>query len=129
MLKDLDFSHLEFISATKNISVQDKMKLVLTTITFLDKKDSISHLTGLDAAFAKNSLEEDGKYIKLSASYITFNGEICTDEVMKVIFTEVNNKYRLVSRSEDSEDLQTVLKDIEFVEQVFERSNDKFVYM
>lgn len=129
MLKDLDFSHLEFVSATKNISVQDNMKLVLTTITFLDKKDSISHLTGIDAAFAKNSLDEDGKFIKLSASYVTFNGEVCTDEIMKVIFTEVNNKYRLVSRDEHSEEQQQVLKDIQFIESVFERSTESFVYM
>lgn len=129
MLKDLDFSHLEFVSAVKNISAIDNMRLVLCTITFLDKKDSISHLTGVDAAFARNELEQEGKYIKLSASYVTFNGSICEDESIKAVFTDVNNKYRNLSWGEDDENLESVLKDVEFVEQVFERSNDKFVYM
>ncbi len=128
MLRNIDFSHLEYVSAVKNISVSDDIKLVLCTITFLKKEDSISHLEGLELAFAKNQLEKDKKYIKLAASYSTENDVICTDSPIKVIFNEVNNEYRNVTRSEN-DDISTILDDVQFVEMVFERSENKLVYM
>lgn len=129
MLKDIDFSHLEYVSAVKNISVCDDIKLVVTTITFLDKKDSIAHLEGLEYAFAKNELENNGKYIRLATTYTSENDVISTDSVIKVLFNEVNNRYRLVSRSSEDADSTGIMEDVEFVEMVFDRSEDKYVYM
>lgn len=129
MLKDIDFSHLEYVSAVKNISICDDIKLVVTTITFLDKKDSIAHLEGLEFAFAKNELEKNGKYIRLATTYTSENDVVCTDAVIKVLFNEVNNKYRLVSRSSEDADSTGIMEDVEFVEMVFDRSEDKYVYM
>lgn len=129
MLKDIDFSHLEYISAVKNISICDDIKLVVTTITFLDKKDSISHLEGLEYAFAKNELEKNGRYIRLATTYTSENDVVSTDAVIKVLFNEVNNKYRLVSRSSEDADSTGIMEDVEFVEMVFDRSEDKYVYM
>lgn len=128
MLCDIDFSHLEIQSAVKNITVQDDTKSVLCTITFLNKKDSIAHLEGVEEAFAKLRLQDEGKYIKLAAAYCTENDEICTDRPIKVIFNEVNNKYRNVTRSE-RDDISTVLQDVKFVEMVFDRSDEKLVYL
>lgn len=129
MLKDIDFSHLEYVSAVKNISICDDIKLVVTTITFLDKKDSIAHLEGLKYAFAKNELEKNGKYIRLATTYTSENDVVSTDAVIKVLFNEVNNKYRLVSRSSEDADSTGIMEDVEFVEMVFDRSEDKYVYM
>lgn len=129
MLKDIDFSHLEYISAVKNISVCDDIKLIVTTITFLDKKDSVSHLEGVELAFAKNELGKHSKYIKLATVYKTENDVICTDDPIKAIFNEVNNKYRNVSRSDEESISTGILEDVKFVEQVFDRSEDKYVYM
>lgn len=129
MLKDIDFSHLEYVSAVKNISICDDIKLVVTTITFLDKKDSIAHLEGLEFAFAKNELEKNGKYIRLATTYTSENDVVCTDAVIKVLFNEVNNKYRLASRSSEDADITGIMEDVEFVEMVFDRSEDKYVYM
>lgn len=128
MLNDIDFSKYEFVSAVKNISICDDTKLVLTTITFIDKKDSVSHLEGLELAFAKNQLEKDKKFIKLAAAYKTVNDVICTDEPIKAIFNAVNNMYRNVTRSE-SDDIDSVLEDVKFIEMVFDRSDEKHVYM
>lgn len=128
MIKNFDFSHLEYVSAVKNISVSDDIKLVLCTITFLNKKDSISHLEGVELAFAKNQLEVDKKYIKLAASYSTENDTICTDSPIKVIFNEVNNGYRNVTRS-STDDINTILDDVQFVEMVFDCSENKLLYM
>lgn len=128
MLKDIDFSHLEYVSAIKNISVSDDIKLVLCTITFLKKEDSISHLEGLELAFAKNQLEKDKKYIKLAAAYSTENDVIRTDSPIKVIFNEVNNEYRNVTRS-STDNIDKILDDVSFVEMMFEHSENKLVYM
>jgi hypothetical protein len=129
MISDIDFSHLEYVSAFKTISVCENVKLVVTAITFLDKKDSIAHLEGLELAFAKNELEKNGKYIKLATVYRSEDDIICTDTPVKVLFNEVNNTYRSVSRSPEEAERLDILTDVEFVEMVFDRSEDKFVYM
>ena len=130
MLKDIDFSGLELVSAVKNVSdAGDGHKLVLCTITFLKLEDSISHLTGLEESFAKLRLDEEGKYIKLAAAYTTLNNEINKEHPIKVIFSEVNNRYRNVTRSTEDDNITSVLKDVSFVESVFEKTDNKFLYM
>lgn len=124
MLQDLDFSNLEMVSAVRNISKNDDYKSVLCTITFLDKKDSVSHLTGLERTFAELKLEEEKRYIKLAASYTSINDEIVKDQPIKVIFTDINNKYKKVSYFERDVD-STILSDVEFVNQVYERSPEE----
>ena len=123
MLQDVDFSNLEMVSAVRNISKNDEYKSVLCTITFLDKKDSVSHLTGLERTFAELKLDEEKKYIKLAASYTSIGDDIAKDQPIKVIFTGINNKYKKVAYFERDVDA-TILRDVEFVNQVYERSPD-----
>ena len=130
MISDFDFSHLELVSAFKNIGICDDRKLVLTTMTFLNQKDSIAHLEGVEKAFAENDLLNQGKYIKLAAVYCLNNDDtININEPIKVIFNEVNNSYRNVYRNESSGNLKSVLDDVQFVEMVYDRSEDKRVYL
>ena len=129
MLNAIDFSGLEYVSAVKNISTDGYgLKLVLCTITFVESNDSISHLEGLEYTFAKLKLEEDNKFVKLAVSYTSDDDEICTDMPIKVIFNRLNNSYRNVTRTSD-DDIQSILNDVKYVEQIFDRSENKLVYM
>lgn len=129
MIQDIDFSNLEYVSAVKNISTEDDIKYVTTTITFLRKEDSIAHLTGLEKTFAELKLQEESKYIKLASVYTTVEDVIQKDEPIKVIFSGINKKYRQVTRSETDENMHIILNDIQFVDMVFDRSENKHVYM
>ncbi|AZU98130.1 hypothetical protein BZF66_06655 [Salmonella enterica] len=120
MIKDIDFSGLEIVSAVKNITDMYDEKGVICTITFLKEEDSISHLTGIEELVAKLDLEENKKYIKLSYSYTMVEKEIDTDRPVKVIFTGINKPYKKISRC--TEDSTELLQDIKFIDEVFERS-------
>lgn len=120
MIKDIDFSGLEFVSAVKNITDMQDEKGVMCTITFLKESDSIADLTGIEELVARLALEEGKKYIKLSYSYTTLNDSICTDQAIKVLFTGINKPYRKISRCPD--DSTELLEDIKFIDMMFERS-------
>lgn len=120
MIKDIDFSGLEIVSAVKNITDMFDEKGVICTITFLKEEDSISHLSGIEEMVAKLSLEEKKKYIKLSYSYLMLDNEIVTDAPIKVIFTGINKPYKKTSRCTD--DSTELLEDIKFIDSVFDRS-------
>lgn len=120
MIKDIDFSGLEIVSAVKNITDMYDEKGVICTITFLKEEDSIAHLTGIEELVAKLDLEENKKYIKLSYSYTTVDNMIDTDRPVKVIFTGINKPYKKISRC--TEDSTELLQDIKFIDEVFERS-------
>ncbi|MED6699472.1 hypothetical protein VWH97_07030 [Escherichia coli O157] len=77
MLKDLDFSNLEIVSAVKNISDMGDEKTVLLTITFVKEEDSYLHLTGIEELIHKTNLQDNGKFIKLQASYTKKNVKFC----------------------------------------------------
>lgn len=120
MIKDIDFSGLEIVSAVKNITDMYDEKGVICTITFLKEEDSISHLTGIEELVAKLDLEENKKYIKLSYSYTMVEKEIDTDRPVKVIFTGINKPYKKISRC--TKDSTELMQDIKFIDEVFERS-------
>ena len=132
MLKDLDFSNLEIVSAVKNISDMGDEKTVLLTITFVKEEDSYSHLTGIEELIHKTNLQDNGKYIKLQASYTKKTSNfVDLNSVVKVVFNHPEQKYRNVSRNETDASTLQLLQDIEFIETVFERSSKelKKVYM
>lgn len=125
MIKDLDFSDLVMVSAVKNINeLGDYNKDILVTITMIHKKDSIDHLEGIEHLVAKLSLEENKKYIKLSASYSTENSKIKLDSPIKVLFSSPVHKYKkcaFFEREVNSE----LLEDVEFVNSTFERTDEE----
>lgn len=132
MLKDLDFSNLEIVSAVKNISDMGDEKTVLLTITFVKEEDSYLHLTGIEELIHKTNLQDNGKYIKLQASYTKKTSNfVDLNSVVKVVFNHPEQKYRNVSRNETDASTLQLLQDIEFIEIVFERSSKelKKVYM
>ncbi|EON7637285.1 TPA: hypothetical protein OGU99_000445 [Escherichia coli] len=132
MLKDLDFSNLEIVSAVKNISDMGDEKTVLLTITFVKEEDSYLHLTGIEELIHKTNLQDNGKYIKLQASYTKKTSNfVDLNSVVKVVFNHPEQKYRNVSRNETDASTLQLLQDIEFIETVFERSSKelKKVYM
>lgn len=124
MLKDLDFSNLEIVSAVKNISDMGDVKAVLLTITFVKEEDSYLHLTGIEELIHKTNLQDNGKFIKLQASYTQKTTNfVDINSVVKVVFNHPEQKYRNVSRNETDASTLQLLQDIEFIETVFERSN------
>ncbi|USL83586.1 hypothetical protein A4_510 [Escherichia phage A4] len=132
MLKDLDFSNLEIVSAVKNISDMGDEKTVLLTITFVKEEDSYLHLTGIEELIHKTNLQDNRKYIKLQASYTKKTSNfVDLNSVVKVVFNHPEQKYRNVSRNETDASTLQLLQDIEFIETVFERSSKelKKVYM
>lgn len=125
MLQDLDFSDLVMVSAVKNINdLGDYGKDVLVTITMLHKKDTIEHLEGIEHLVAKLALEEDKKYIKLSASYSTEESKIKTDMPIKVLFSSPNEKYKKCAFFE-REVSDELLQDVEFVNRTFDRTDEE----
>lgn len=120
MIKDIDFSGLELVSAVKNITDMNDEKGVMCTITFVKESESISHLTGIEELVARLELEENKKYLKLSYSCTTCEDEICTDETIKVLFSGINKPYRKTSRRTDTS--TKLLEDIKFIDNIFERS-------
>lgn len=122
MLSNINFDSLELVSSAKNINDIYDYKDILVTMTFLRNEDSISHLTGIEELVARLDLEEKKKYIKLSASYsIDSSGSVLTDRPIKVIFTDINNKYKKVAHFEREVD-DVILSDVEFINMVFDRS-------
>lgn len=120
MIKDIDFSGLEFVSAIRNISDAYDEKSVMCTITFLREEDSIANLTGIEELVAKYNLDENKKYIKLCYTYTMVNNEIDTERPVKVLFSGINKPYKKISRcQEDSVDL---MEDIKFIDMMYERS-------
>lgn len=120
MIKDIDFSGLEFVSSVKNITDMYDEKGVMCTITFLREEDSIADKTGIEELVARLALEENKKYIKLSYVYTSINGEVDTDRPVKVIFTGINKPYKRISRC--TEDSTELLEDIKFIDMMFDRS-------
>lgn len=120
MIKDIDFSGLEIVSAVKNITDAYDYKGVMCTITFLKEEDSISNLTGIEELVARLALEENKKYLKLSYSFTTVDDSIDTDLPVKVIFSGINKPYRKTSRC--TEDSTELLEDIKFIDMMFDRS-------
>lgn len=123
MLKDLDFSNLEIISAVKNITDMDDEKGVMVTITFVKEEDSYKHLTGIEELIHKTNLENDGKLIKLQASYSQKTSFfVDLNNVVKVVYNHPDNKYRSTTRNEEAAIDTNIKDDVEFVNTVFERS-------
>lgn len=120
MIKDIDFSGLEIVSAVKNITDAYDYKGVMCTITFLKEEDSISNLTGIEELVARLALEENKKYLKLSYSFTTVDDIIDTDRPVKVIFSGINKPYRKTSRC--TENSTELLEDIKFIDMMFDRS-------
>lgn len=120
MIKDIDFSGLEFVSAVKNITDMYDEKSVMCTITFLKDEDSIADKTGIEELVARLALEENKKYIKLSYAFTMVENEIDTDRPVKVLFSGINKPYRKTSRC--TEDSTELLEDIKFIDMMFERS-------
>lgn len=120
MIKDIDFSGLEIVSAVKNITDAYDYKGVMCTITFLKEEDSIANLTGIEELVARLALEENKKYLKLSYSFTTVDNDIDTDRPVKVIFSGINKPYRKTSRC--TEDSTELLEDIKFIDMMFDRS-------
>lgn len=120
MIKDIDFSGLEIVSAVKNITDAYDYKGVMCTITFLKEEDSIANLTGIEELVARLALEENKKYLKLSYSFTSVDNDIDTDRPVKVIFSGINKPYRKTSRC--TEDSAELLEDIKFIDMMFDRS-------
>lgn len=132
MLKELDFSNLEIISAVKNISDMGDEKAVLVTITFVKEKDSYSYLTGIEELIHKTNLENDGKLIKLQASYTQKTSNfIDLNNVVKVVYNHPEHTYRNTTRNENVANDSNIIEDVEFINTIFDRcSKDlKKVYM
>ncbi len=132
MLKELDFSNLEIISAVKNISDFGDEKSVLVTVTFVKEQDSYSHLDGIEELIHKTNLQNDGKLIKLQASY-TQKSSFFVDlnNVVKVVYNHPDHKYRNTTRNENDAIDSNIKEDVEFINTIFDRcSKDlKKVYM
>lgn len=132
MLKELDFSNLEIISAVKNISDMGDEKSVLVTITFVKEKDSYSHLTGIEELIHKTNLENNGKLIKLQASYIQKTSNfIDINNIVKVVYNHPDHKYRNTSRNENIAKDTNIIEDVDFINTIFDRCSIdlKKVYM
>ena len=61
MLKDLEFSNLEVISATKNINDLYDQKDYNITITMVKSEDSFAHLTGIEKLIHETRLHDEKK--------------------------------------------------------------------
>lgn len=120
MIKDIDFSGLEIVSAVKNITDAYDYKGVMCTITFLKEEDSIANLTGIEELVARLAIEEGKKYIKLSYALTMYEDNIDTEMPVKVLFSGINKPYRKTSRCPD--DSTEVLEDVKFIDMMFDRS-------
>lgn len=129
MLKDLEFSHLEIVSATKNITDLYNQKDFNITITMVPEEHSLSNLSGLERLLKETWLQDEKKLIKLSCTYTkTDDGKI--ELPIKVMYNGSTQKYS--KRAYYEHDLTPdIFEDINFVESFFERSPDnlKRVYM
>ena len=129
MLKDLEFTHLEVISATKNINDLYDKKDFNITITMVREEDSFTHLEGIEKLLHETRLHDENKFIKLSCTYTeTEDGKVILP--IKVVYNGSTEKYS--KRAYYEHDLTPdIFEDINFVENFFERSpNDlKRVYM
>ncbi|AQW88686.1 structural protein [Serratia phage BF] len=120
MLKDLEFSGLEVISATKNINDYDTEKDFIIAITMVRNEDSYSHLTGIEKLIHETNLQNDNKYIKLSCTYRTNDkGQIVLP--IKIAYNGSTEKYS--KRAYYDRDLTPDLfEDIAFIDDFFERT-------
>ncbi|SOK58434.1 hypothetical protein [Yersinia phage fHe-Yen9-04] len=120
MLKDLEFSGLEIISATKNINDYGSDKDFIIAITMVSDEDSYSHLTGIEKLIHETNLQNDSKYIKLSCSYRTNEkGQIILP--IKIAYNGSTEKYS--KRAYYERDLTPDLfEDITFIDEFFERT-------
>lgn len=129
MLKDLEFSHLEVISATKNINDLYNQKDFNITITMVREEDSFAHLEGIERLIHETRLHDEKKFIKLSCTYSTNeDGQIILP--IKIAYNGGTEKYSV--RAYYEHDLKpSIFEDINFVENFFDRSpNDlKRVFM
>lgn len=120
MLKDLEFSHLEVISATKNINDLYDQKDFNITITMVREEDSFSHLEGIERLVHETRLHDEKKFIKLSCTYST-NEDGQTILPIKIAYNGGNEKYSV--RAYYEHDLEpSIFEDINFVENFFDRS-------
>lgn len=129
MLKNLEFSHLEVISATKNINDLYDQKDFNITITMVREEDSFSHLEGIERLVHETRLHDEKKFIKLSCTYST-NEDGQTILPIKIAYNGSTEKYS--KRAYYEHDLTPdIFEDINFVESFFDRSpNDlKRVFM
>ncbi|AFC21612.1 hypothetical protein GAP32_162 [Cronobacter phage vB_CsaM_GAP32] len=129
MLKDLEFTHLEVVSATKNINDLYDKKDFNITITMVREEDSFTHLEGIERLLHETRLHNENKFIKLSCTYTeTEDGKVILP--IKVAYNGSTVKYRKRAYYEH-ELTPDIFEDINFVENFFERSpNDlKRVYM
>lgn len=120
MLKDLEFSHLEVISATKNINDLYDQKDFNITITMVREEDSFAHLEGIERLIHETRLHDEKKFIKLSCTYSTNeDGQIILP--IKIAYNGGTEKYS--KRAYYEHDLTPdIFEDINFVENFFDRS-------
>lgn len=120
MLKDLEFSHLEVISATKNINDLYDQKDFNITITMVREEDSFSNLEGIERLVHETRLHEEKKFIKLSCTYST-NEEGQTILPIKIAYNGSTEKYSV--RAYYEHDLTPdIFEDLSFIDEFFERT-------
>lgn len=129
MLKELEFSELEVVSATKNISDSGYEKDFIITITMVRNEDSFSHLTGIEKLVHETNLEDNKKFIKLSCTYRT-NSKNQIVLPIKVMYNGGTEKYSKRAFY-DRELTPELFEDISFIDEFFERTPDdlKRLYM
>ena len=120
MLKDLEFSNLEVISATKNINDLYDQKDYNITITMVKSEDSFAHLTGIEKLIHETRLHDEKKFIKLSCTY-SVNEEGQTILPIKIAYNGGTEKYS--KRAYYEHDLSPDLfEDLAFIDEFFERT-------
>lgn len=117
MLKDIDYSSLEIVSATRNISVFDDIKAITTAITMVRDEDSLEGLEGIERLLKETNLENEGRFVKLSCTYsVNENNEIV--HPVKIVF-KGDTKY--VVKVHFERDMNpNVIEDVVFIDNVFD---------
>ena len=129
MLKDLEFTNLEVVSCTKNITDIGDEKYVNITVNLVKESDSFAHLEGIELLVHKTNLENENKFIKLSCTY-SLNESGQTVLPIKIAYNGSTEKYSQRAFY-DYQLTPTLFEDIAFVEAFFERAPDelKRLYM
>lgn len=122
MLKDIDFTGLEIVSATRNISDFNDVKAITTAITMVREKDSLQGLEGLEKLLKETNLENEGGYVKLSCTY-SLNEKNEIIHPVKIVF-KGDAKYSVKVHFERDMN-PSVIEDVVFVDTVFDTTESE----
>jgi len=129
MLNELDFSMYKINNSTKNINSCDDTKSFIVTINLVLSNYHKPELTELEKLLHETNMINEGKMVKLSASYSTDkHGKYILP--IKIAFKDSCQEYK--KRVYFERDLNDeVLEDIVFIEKMFDTTETEFkrVYM